>query len=135
MLLVVTQAIGLSHDAWSKRSFVSLKPLILQLKLQSLDTQVNVMKKRSRIKPSLNIVSSRHSTGSAHLSEQELSDWAGRSAIASSDDSRFAGLGALAFWAIIAAILIARFFFIDPAKLRPLATAPSAVLSEARVWP
>lgn len=91
------------------------------------------MKQRNRSKPSLNSVSSRYLTGSSHLSEQELSDWAARSAIASSAGSRFAELGALAFWAIIAAILIARFFFIDAAKLRPLATAPSAILSEARV--
>ncbi len=74
-----------------------------------------------------------NSSSYAYLSEQELSAWAERSAIASNNGSRFVGLGALAFWAVVAAILIARFFIIDPAKLRPTAAAtPFVILSEAQ---
>lgn len=61
-------------------------------------------------------------TGPAGLSEQELSDWA-ESLIPLGDRSRFEKLSAVAFWAVVGAILIARFFFIDPASLRPAAAA------------
>jgi hypothetical protein len=53
------------------------------------------------------------------LSESELSVWAEQSTIKSGNKSRFGRLGTLAFWTVVAGLLIARFFVVDPAKLRP----------------
>jgi hypothetical protein len=65
-----------------------------------------------------------------HLSEPELSAWAEHATITAGGQSHFGRLGTLAFWTIIAGLLIARFFVIDPAKLRPeSASAPVSVSS------
>lgn len=53
------------------------------------------------------------------LSEAELSEWAEQSTIATHRDSDRSHFGELMFWILVACLLIARFFVIDPAKLRP----------------
>ena len=58
-------------------------------------------------------------SGHALLSEQELSAWAEQSMIAASGKSRFGHLGTLVFWTVVAGLLIARFFVVDPSTLRP----------------
>lgn len=70
-----------------------------------------------------------HSNAHAHLSEPELSAWAEQSTIAARGRSRFGRLGTLAFWTIVAGLLIARFFVVDPATLRPEGTSPSVSVS------
>lgn len=65
------------------------------------------------------VLVSPHSNGHTYLSEPELSTWAEQSTIAASGKSRFGHLGTLAFWTIVAALLIARFFLVDPSTLRP----------------
>jgi hypothetical protein len=64
-----------------------------------------------------------------HLSEPELSVWAEQAMIAGNERSNCGRLGTLVFWSVIAALLIARFFIIDPAKLRPESASAPASLS------
>ena len=68
-----------------------------------------------------------------HLSEPELSVWAEQATIAANEGSNFGRLGTLVFWSVIAGLLIARFFIIDPAKLRP--ESASAPVSLSSVMP
>ncbi len=65
----------------------------------------------------------------ARLSEPELSAWAEQSTIAANEGSRFGRVGTLAFWTVVAGLLIVRFFVIDPAKLRPEASSSSVSVS------
>lgn len=71
-------------------------------------------------------VASASASGHLYLSEPELSAWAEQSTMASNGRSRFGHLGTLAFWTIVAGLLIARFFVVDPATLRPHDTSISA---------
>ena len=63
------------------------------------------------------------------MSEQELSEWAGKSGLLANEGYGVFGIGTAVFWSVVAVILIARFFLIDPVKLRPSSalTAPAAV--------
>ena len=66
--------------------------------------------------------------GSA-MSEQELSEWAEKSALLANEGYGVFSFGTAIFWSVIAAILIARFLLIDPAKLRPASASatPSTI--------
>jgi hypothetical protein len=75
------------------------------------------------------MLASSYSSGHTHLSEPELSTWAEQSTIAASGRSRFGHLGTLAFWTIVAGLLIARFFVVDPATLRPEGVSSSVSVS------
>ena len=64
------------------------------------------------------------------MSEQELSEWAEKSAFLANEGYGVFCFGTAIFWSVIAAILIARFFLIDPTKLRPVsASAPQSAIS------
>ncbi|MBY0380522.1 MAG: hypothetical protein K2W78_01180 [Xanthobacteraceae bacterium] len=64
------------------------------------------------------------------VNEQELSNWAGQS-VSAKHKSGVGRLGTLAFWTVIAGLLIARFFVIDPAKLRPVETSNPVTVSQS----
>lgn len=64
------------------------------------------------------------------VNEQELSNWAER-AIAVDGKSRAGRIGTLVFWGVIGVLLAARFFVIDPAKLRPAETSSPAAVSQS----
>jgi len=63
------------------------------------------------------------------VNEQELSSWAEQS-IPTKNKPGVGRLGTLAFWTVIAGLLIARFFLIDPEKLRPVETSPAPAISQ-----
>jgi hypothetical protein len=107
---------------------VSLKPLIIRHNLGSSDVWVIEMTYRS-ITDVISPTGRENSTGQADLSEQELSDWA-EGLIASGGHSRFERLTTLGFWLVIAAILIARFFVVDPTSLRPTGASSQYPLSQ-----
>ena len=68
--------------------------------------------------PSSKTRPARHSVDARAMSEQELSEWAEKSALLANEGYGVFSFGAAIFWSVIAAILIARFLLIDPAKLR-----------------
>lgn len=68
----------------------------------------------------------------AHVSrmgEPELAQWAEQKTLGSSSDTPLVRLGAVIFWVIVASLLLAKVFLVDPAKLRPAASSTSATSS------
>ncbi len=59
----------------------------------------------------------------ANASEPELAHWAEQKTVGMNADTPLVRIGAILFWAVVAVLLFARIFLIDPAKLRPADTA------------
>ena len=57
------------------------------------------------------------------LAEQDLGAWAEQTLAAAKPDTRFVRYGAIAFWAVVAGLLLARVLLVDVTKLRPEASA------------
>ncbi|MBX9710334.1 MAG: hypothetical protein K2X60_04810 [Xanthobacteraceae bacterium] len=60
------------------------------------------------------------------MGEPDLSAWAEQATVESSTDSPFVRLGAVAFWTVVACLLLARVFLVDASKLRPEASTGAA---------
>ncbi len=53
------------------------------------------------------------------LPEPDLVQWAEQKTVSGKSDTPLVRIGACLFWAIVAALLVARIFVVDPAKLHP----------------
>ncbi len=63
------------------------------------------------------------------MAEPELAQWAERKTVGSNSDTPLVRLGAVLFWIVVAALLLARIFLVDPDKLRPTASSTGATSS------
>ncbi len=63
------------------------------------------------------------------MAEPELTAWAEQRTVESGSDTALVRLGAIAFWTIVACLLLARVFLVDAAKLRPEASSAATALS------
>lgn len=59
------------------------------------------------------------------MAEPELAAWAGKT-IAARPDTPFVRYGAIAFWTVVAGLILARVLLVDVAKLRPETAAAPA---------
>ncbi len=55
----------------------------------------------------------------SRMAEPELAQWAEQKTVGVNTDTPLVRIGAVVFWVVVAILLFARVFLIDPAKLRP----------------
>ena len=70
--------------------------------------------------------SSRLPENLSRMAEPELTRWAEQKTVGSNSDTPVVRLGAILFWAVVAALLLARVFLVDPDKLKPAASITGA---------
>ncbi|HEY0236796.1 MAG TPA: hypothetical protein VGC86_17350 [Afipia sp.] len=64
-----------------------------------------------------------------HMAEPELAQWAQQKTVSLNSDTSVVRLGAILFWIVVAALLLARVFLVDPARLKPSASTTAATNS------
>lgn len=65
----------------------------------------------------------------SRMAEPDLAQWAQQKAVGSNSDTPLVRLGAVLFWATVAALLLARVFLVDPDKLRPTTSTSGSASS------
>jgi hypothetical protein len=63
------------------------------------------------------------------MAEPELARWAEQKTVSGKADTPLVRIGAFLFWVLVAALLFARIFLVDAAKLRPAISATGATSS------
>ena len=63
------------------------------------------------------------------MAEPELAHWAEQKTVGGNPDTPLVRIGAFIFWAVVAALVLARIFLIAPDKLRPATPAAGSASS------
>ncbi len=71
----------------------------------------------------------------SRMAEPELVQWAEQKAVNGNADTPLVRIGFVLFWAVVAVLLLARIFVIDPAKFRPAESASTPAASAFHLAP